>query len=230
MEAEYINYLLVPVLGAVVAIIILYLIRGWMRLAKKYNLSCLLKIQKSFMEVSFSYDYDSDLHMLCKEPEAREWKVLVHCANGEKHSPSIETFTPYPGCDPHEGAVAWLVDYFRPETIEIQRPGKKAATIKHPDCQKSKTGISPTNQQQTIKTSDDQGRTILFFHAATGNLSEVEKLIFALPGTGMCPQRLSLISHKDKDGLTAADVAEQNGHEEIATLLRSEQGRMEFFE
>ena len=46
----------------------------------------------------------------------------------------------------------------------------------------------------------------------------------------MSPQRLALISKKDASGLTAADVAEQAGHDEIASLLRSEQGRMEFFE
>jgi hypothetical protein len=46
----------------------------------------------------------------------------------------------------------------------------------------------------------------------------------------MSPPRLALITQEDVLGLTAADLAEQNGHEEIAQLLRSEQGRMEFFE
>jgi ankyrin repeat protein len=46
----------------------------------------------------------------------------------------------------------------------------------------------------------------------------------------MFPPRPSLITTKDHSGLTAADLAEQNGHEEIVRLLRSEQGRMEFFE
>ena len=77
---------------------------------------------------------------------------------------------------------------------------------------------------------DDMNRTELFFFAATGDIKSVERLIFSLAGTGMCPQRLSLIAHKDKNGQTAADVAEENGHEEISKLLNSEQGRMEFFE
>lgn len=78
--------------------------------------------------------------------------------------------------------------------------------------------------------TDNDGRTILFFHAETGNLQEVERIIFSLPGTGIYCQRLALINHKDKNGLTAADVAARNGHEDIAKLLRSEAGRMEFFE
>jgi hypothetical protein len=39
-----------------------------------------------------------------------------------------------------------------------------------------------------------------------------------------------LIERKDASGLTASDVAEQAGHEEIADLLRGEQMRMEYFE
>lgn len=78
--------------------------------------------------------------------------------------------------------------------------------------------------------TDDMGRTELFFHAASGNLKAVERIIFSLTGTGMCPQRLSMIEHKDNTGKKAADVAEENGHKEIAGLLRSEEGRMSFFE
>jgi 2'-5' RNA ligase len=74
------------------------------------------------------------------------------------------------------------------------------------------------------------GRTELFYAAERGDLEQVRRIIFSLTGTGMSPQRLSLISKKDASGLTAADVAEQAGHDEIASLLRSEQGRMEFFE
>ena len=55
-------------------------------------------------------------------------------------------------------------------------------------------------------------------------------MIFSLPGTGVLPQRLGLIEVKDHDGLTAADVAEQNGHQAIADLLRGEMWRMECFE
>jgi hypothetical protein len=66
---------------------------------------------------------------------------------------------------------------------------------------------------------------------AEGGLEEeVRKMIFSLRGTGMSPPRLALISTTDYSGLTAADVAEENGHEDIARLLRSEEGRMEYFE
>ena len=77
---------------------------------------------------------------------------------------------------------------------------------------------------------DKNGRTSLFHAAERGDMEAVRKLIFSLMGTGMSGQRLSLITIKDNRGLTAADVAEQAGHQEIADLLNSEQGRMEFFE
>ena len=77
---------------------------------------------------------------------------------------------------------------------------------------------------------DDKGRTILFYYAATGNLSEVERIIFNLAGTGVSCQRYALIRIKDKEGYTAADIASKNGHIEIEKLLRSELGRMEYFE
>ena len=56
------------------------------------------------------------------------------------------------------------------------------------------------------------------------------RMIFSLAGTGVCCQRLRVIAEKDSYGLTASEVAEQNGHKEIADLLRGEQMRMEFFE
>ena len=77
---------------------------------------------------------------------------------------------------------------------------------------------------------DLMGRTALFYVAGGGDIDAVNKMIYKLSGTGMSPQRLSLISIKDKNGLTAADFAEQAGHMEVASLLRSEKGRMEFFE
>jgi len=72
--------------------------------------------------------------------------------------------------------------------------------------------------------------TDLFDAAAQGNYERVWKIIFALAGTGLAPQRLAVIASRNQDGLTAADVAEQHGHLEIAELLRGEQLRMEFFE
>ena len=77
---------------------------------------------------------------------------------------------------------------------------------------------------------DSQGRTSLFYAAEKGDEEAVRRIIFRLTGTGIFPQRLSLISIKDNDGLTAADVAQQNGHTSIADLLRNEQFRMEYFE
>jgi len=77
---------------------------------------------------------------------------------------------------------------------------------------------------------DSDGRTSLFDAAAGGDIEAVKRIVYSLTGTGMCPQRLSLLDIKDSTGLTAADIAEQNGHKEVADLLRSEQMRMEFFE
>ncbi|MDP6636648.1 MAG: hypothetical protein QGG42_17250 [Phycisphaerae bacterium] len=77
---------------------------------------------------------------------------------------------------------------------------------------------------------DSDGRTSLFDAAGSGDIETVRRMIFSLTGTGMSCQRLSLIGVKDTSGLTAADLAERNGHKEIADLLRSEQMRMEFFE
>ena len=90
---------------------------------------------KRQIDVSFDYDYDSNLYMLSKDHNAKYWKVIVHCGNGQKHLPSLEKFVAYPGCAPHEGEVAWLVDYFKPEKIEIQRPGLRTVIVRHPDQQ-----------------------------------------------------------------------------------------------
>lgn len=77
---------------------------------------------------------------------------------------------------------------------------------------------------------DALGRTPLFYAAEQGHEEEVRRMIFSLPGTGLSPARNALISIKDNSGLTAADLAERNGHKAISMLLRSEQGRMDFFE
>jgi hypothetical protein len=71
---------------------------------------------------------------------------------------------------------------------------------------------------------------MLFYAAERGDLAEVRRIIYSLAGTGLSPQRLALISIVDESGLTAADVAQQAGHIEIAALLNGEQGRMEWFE
>ena len=78
--------------------------------------------------------------------------------------------------------------------------------------------------------TDDRGRTILFHYASVGDKDQVEKIIYSLPSTGLSGQRRALISHKDNDGLTAIDAAAKSGHEEIASLLQVELGRINFFE
>ena len=85
-------------------------------------------------------------------------------------------------------------------------------------------------RRKSLWEQDIVGRTPLFYAAENGLQEKVEEIIFSFRGTGMSPPRLALITKKDLTGRTAADVAEQNGHEEIARLLRGEQGRMEYFE
>jgi hypothetical protein len=85
------------------------------------------------IDVSFQHDYDSSLYMISRDPDAKNWTVMVHCQDGKIHTPAIERFIAYPGCETHEGATAWPVEYFRPKTIEIRRPDQKTVTIPHPD-------------------------------------------------------------------------------------------------
>lgn len=85
-------------------------------------------------------------------------------------------------------------------------------------------------RRKRLLTQDVLGRTPLFYAAEKGLEEEVWEIIFRFRGTGLGPPRLALITTKDHSGLTAADVAEQNGHMEIAHLLRKEQARMEYYE
>ena len=85
-------------------------------------------------------------------------------------------------------------------------------------------------RRNRLLAQDALGRTPLFYAAEHGHMEEVRRIIFSFGGTGLFPPRLSVITTKDHAGLTAADVAEQNGHEEIADLLRSEEVRMEYYE
>jgi ankyrin repeat protein len=89
---------------------------------------------------------------------------------------------------------------------------------------------APEDRRKRLMEQDARGRTPLFYAAEKGLEEKVREIIFSFGGTGLFPPRLAVITTKDHSGLTAADVAEQNGHEEIARLLRVEQGRMEFFE
>ncbi|MBU1564716.1 MAG: hypothetical protein KJ630_03695 [Proteobacteria bacterium] len=87
---------------------------------------------KRLIDVAFEHDYDSNLFMLSKDPSAKNWKVIVHCRDGQKYVRSIEKFFAYPGCATHDGEAAWLVECFNPEKVEIQRPGLEAVIIRHP--------------------------------------------------------------------------------------------------
>ena len=78
--------------------------------------------------------------------------------------------------------------------------------------------------------TDKRGRTTLFYAAEIGDIETVKPIIYKLAGTGVSCQRLALINRRDAEGLTAIDLAEEAGNSEIATLLRSEKMRMEFFE
>lgn len=77
--------------------------------------------------------------------------------------------------------------------------------------------------------TDALGRTRLFYAAESGSLATAEKMIYRFPGTGFYPQRMGFIEKKDSQGFTAADVADQCGNEDVASLLRSELGRMEYY-
>jgi hypothetical protein len=88
---------------------------------------------------------------------------------------------------------------------------------------------APRERRKGLFEQDALGRTPLFDAAEKGLEERVKEMIYSLRGTGLSPARLALIAAEDHTGLTAADVAEQNGHEEIARLLRSEQGRMEYY-
>ncbi len=85
-------------------------------------------------KVSFAHDYDSDLYMLSNATGAHDWTVIVHYDDGKTRTPRVEKFVPYPGTHAHDGEAAWMVECFRPKTIEIQRDGEKSVTIKHPDA------------------------------------------------------------------------------------------------
>jgi ankyrin repeat protein len=85
-------------------------------------------------------------------------------------------------------------------------------------------------KKDTLFDRDPLGRTGLFYAAESGLIEEVREIIFSLPGTGLFPARLALISIKDCTGLTASELAQQNGHKAIAKLLLGEQGRMEYCE
>ena len=85
------------------------------------------------LKVTFDYDFDSRLYMLSEDSEANSWTVVVHCKNGDTQISTPDNFAEYPGCETHEGKVAWYVDHFEAERIEIQRSGKESVFVRHPN-------------------------------------------------------------------------------------------------
>ena len=102
--------------------------------------------------------------------------------------------------------------------------------VEQSGCQGGLSVSGRIGRRKRLLEQDALGRTPLFYAAETGLEEDVMEMIFSLRGTGLGPTRLTLIATKDHSGLTAADVAEQNGHEQIARLLRVEQARMEYHE
>ncbi len=111
---------------------------------------------------------------------------------------------------------------------ELDPPGDWPEENRQPDDRPSSP--AGTGDSNMLFRRDARGRTPLFQTAAQGDYQAVCAMLFSLSGTGLYPQRLALIAIRDDAGLTAADVAEQNGHRAIAELLRGDQGRMEMFE
>jgi len=86
-------------------------------------------------------------------------------------------------------------------------------------------------RRRRLAEPDVAGRTPLFYAAEKGREEEVREIIFSFRGTGMSPPRLALIAKKDALGLTAYRRGRTaRPTKRVAQLLRSEQGRMEFFE
>lgn len=77
---------------------------------------------------------------------------------------------------------------------------------------------------------DELGRTALHRACAQGDRGAVWDVLRVVAGTGVFPQRQALLEVRDRSGRTAADIAEQSGHLELAEELRGEWMRMDFFE
>ncbi len=79
-------------------------------------------------------------------------------------------------------------------------------------------------------TQDASGRTALHHAAARGDLDAAWGIMSTLAGTGIFPPRKSLLEIRDNAGMTAAEVAAERGHAEVAEALNHEWARMELFE
>lgn len=77
---------------------------------------------------------------------------------------------------------------------------------------------------------DREGRTALHHAAERGDLDAAWGMMRTLAGTGVFPPRKSLLEIRDNAGMTAAEVAAEAGHTELAEVLKHEWVRMELFE
>ena len=144
------------------------------------------------------------------QASAFDWGV----STGEGHFLQWDDF--FSKCELAEDGVTPAVNMGEPEASAKERSP-------------SSTTLTGAISSQELFDRDDRGRTPLFYAAEKGLRREVEAMIASLPSTGFYPQRLGFIQIEDNEGLTAADVAEQNGHKEIAELLRFKVWLMETF-
>lgn len=77
---------------------------------------------------------------------------------------------------------------------------------------------------------DELGRTALHRACEQGDRETAWDLLNQVAGTGVSPQRQSLLEMRDHSGRTAADAADAAGYVELAAELRGEWMRMDFFE
>ena len=77
---------------------------------------------------------------------------------------------------------------------------------------------------------DNEGRTALFYAAVRGDEKVIWLLLSALPGTGLCCRRGTLLEVKDRHGRRAEDWARLEGQDAAADLLEKERLRIDMFE
>lgn len=127
------------------------------------------------INILFRHDYDSDLYMLSKDFDAKDWKVIIHCIDGEKHIVQPDEFLPYPGTTEVRGEISWCIERFGAQKIEIQRPGLEPLIIAHPDFERisKKTEEKPPNLDQPKPKKAPSKRS-------TKKVKNIEKIFLAV--------------------------------------------------
>ena len=77
---------------------------------------------------------------------------------------------------------------------------------------------------------DELGRTPLHRACERGDREAAWAILRTFAGTGIFPQRQSVLEYRDASGRTAAEVAEHAGYSSLAEELRAEWMRMDMFE